>query len=197
MVRWCLYWFPTIVLRIFPMDVVLWPSFSVELCSVGTWSNPVHIFWCLPLVLATSNSFWAVPTSYVVLDVPHPLNHGFSSGFPPWSSCCSVHRLFLPCIPLRLLPRLDHRFFPMLEQLHSLLLRFFWSLWESCFLPLSCFLLLLQLLLLSFIATICPSRVEHLCCLPWCSLDLFLKGYLPLCLSFPVYVSMWNRNLVT
>ena len=130
-VQWYLCWSLAMVLEVFPMGVVLLPFFGVESYSVGIWNIPVHIPWCSSLVLATSKSFWEVPASCIVLDVPHPPNRDFPSRFPSWSFCCLVHRFFLPYTPLYFLLRLDRLLFSMLEQPLSLLLCFFWFPWIS------------------------------------------------------------------
>ena len=179
-----------------PVDVTLLSFFDVKPCSVGIWNIFVCISWCLSLVLATSTFFWVIPAFYAVPDVPHLLNHDFSLEFPSWSFCCLVHRFFLPCIPLYLLPMSFHLVFPMLGLLLSLLCCSSGSSWVchilSLLLSFPTWWFWLSFLLTTFppLAVVCPCYLLSY----W--LDLFLKEYLSWYSFFLECVIVWSCNLV-
>ena len=174
----------------FPTDVILLVSFDVELCSVDTWSILVCISWYLLWVLATSSSFSVISTSFVILNVPHLPSCDFPLGFLLWSSCYLEHRLFLPCIPLCLLPMLIY--FPslVLGSPHFSWCCFSWSPLLYCFHPLLVFSLVLQFPLLFFLTIISLLEIKHLCYPLLYLLDPFLIGYLLWYLSSLKYVTM-------
>ena len=166
------------VLVKFPTDVILLVSSNVELCSVDTWSILVCISWCFLWVLATSSFFSVIPTSFVVLNVPHLPSCDFPLGFLPWSSCCLEHRLFLPCIPLCLLSMLIHFLSLVLGSLLFSWCYFFWSPLLYCFHPLLVFSLALQFPLLFFLIIIPLLGIKRLCYPLLYLLDPFLIEYL-------------------
>jgi len=177
------------------IDVIILLSSSIVLYSVDTWSILECSSLCPPWFLATSNFVWSILASLFVLDVQHLIHHDVLIKSVPKVSYCYEY-IFV------------HQYrqfywFPKLVCILSVTLVSPLSLWFCSFvfhsLGLSssvyCFTSTLLFQPWFFFSIIPPWSTVYLCYPLLYPLGLFLTRYLPLCLSFPVCVIMWNHNL--
>ena len=183
-------------LVVFQVDRVFQIFIDVRLCSVDILYILVCISWHLLKFLATSNSFWLVPTFFVVLDGQHLQNYDFPVKSILWGFCCFGYRFILLCIWFHLVPRLDC-FLSLIFVLLPVLWYYFFVFLPVNWNPPMTYIFSISLFWLWFLFKVLLWASWHLCYSPMYLLSLFLTRYLLLCLFFPKCAIVWSHSLVT